>query len=124
MYLVEGGFDLFPVQRVFPGVIATLTAKVERNLLRVLRRLVTRIWIGYDADNTGRREIARFEKDYGHEFEVRGIHYPRVPMTGTDKLTKDPGDLWETWGDVPFQEFLRPRLRLSNTELFDAQSLR
>ena len=78
----------------------------------------------YDADNPGRREIARFEKDHGHEFEVRGIHYPRVPMTGTDKLTKDPGDLWETWGDSPFQEFLRPRLRLSNTEPFDAQSLR
>lgn len=114
VYLVEGAFDLFPVQRVVPGVVATLTARVTDPLLRVLRRLVGRIWVGYDADDTGRRVTARFVKSHGREFDVRDIRYPRVPMVGTTKLTKDPGDIWETWGDARFQEYLRSLMERHN----------
>jgi DNA primase len=124
VYLVEGGFDLFPVQRVFPGVVATLTARVTEPFLRILRRLVERIWLGYDADETGRRVSKRFRESHGHEFGIRTISYPTVPMIGTDKLTKDPGDLWETWGDVRFQEYLRTQLGSDDMETHNAQSLR
>jgi DNA primase len=120
VFLVEGGFDLFPVQRVFPGVIATLTARVTNALIRILRRLVTQVWVGYDADDTGRRATVHFQKNYGEEFDIRHIKYPQVPMVGTTKLTKDPGDIWETWGDTRFQDFLRPMLRTGNKEPFDA----
>lgn len=110
IFLVEGGFDLFPVQRVTAGVVATLTARITSSLVRVLRRLVDRIWIGYDADPTGQSATNYFIKHYGREFDVRAVRYPQVPMVGTAKLTKDPGDLWETWGDGRFQEFMRPLL--------------
>jgi DNA primase len=124
VYLVEGGFDLFPVQRVFPGVIATLTARVTEPFVRLLRRLVDRVWVGYDADDTGRKATERFAKRCSHYFDIRPIRYPQVPMVGSTKRTKDPGDLWETWGDARFQDYLRPLLKTATTELFDVQDLR
>lgn len=123
VYLVEGVFDLCPVQRVFPGVLATLTARVTDPLLRILQRLVNRVWIGYDADDPGQRAAERFAKIHGRDFDARVIRYPRVPMVGTSKLTKDPGDIWETWGEEKFQAYLRPQVG-PQTEMFDAQNLR
>jgi DNA primase len=108
--LVEGGFDLFPVQRVFPGTVATLTARVTDSLLRLLRRLVSRVWLGYDMDEPGRRACERYQKQLSSEFDAKVVLYPRVPMLGTSKLTKDPGDLWETWGDAKFQDEMRALL--------------
>lgn len=107
VFLVEGAFDLFPVQRVVPGVVSTLTARVTESLHRLLRRLVTRVWLGYDMDDTGRRASERYQKQLSSEFVTKVVPWDRVPMVGTDKLTKDPSDLWETWGDGRFQEKLR-----------------
>ena len=123
VFLVEGGFDLFPVQRVCAGVVATLTARITSSMVRLLRRLVDRIWVGYDADTTGRNAAADFVKYNSEDFDIRVVRYPQVPMVGTARLTKDPGDLWETWGDTQFQQYLRPQLG-SNTEPFHAQDLR
>lgn len=107
VFLVEGAFDLFPVQRAFPGTVGTLTARVTEPLLRLLRRLVTRVWLGYDMDEAGRRACERYQKQLSSEFDARVVKWERVPMIGTPKRTKDPGDLWETWGDVRFHEFIR-----------------
>jgi DNA primase len=99
VFLVEGAFDLFPIQRAFPAVVATLTARTGPNLARVLRRLVDRVWVGYDMDEPGRRGCDKFLHDYGRDFEVYIVSYPKL-----DKV-KDPGDLWELWGDsrlIPF----------------------
>ena len=97
--LVEGVFDLFPVQRAVPWTISTLTARVVEPLVPVLRRLVRRVWIGYDMDAPGRRGISSFKRDHGDTFEVHGLEWP-TPLTSSGKRAKDPGDLWETWGDV------------------------
>jgi len=104
--LVEGGFDLFPVQRFYAPTVATLTARVVDPLVRILRRLVDRIWLGYDMDDTGRKASARFVRQHGEEFGHVGIvDYPRVCMVD-GKLSKDPSDLWEAWGDQKFSAFL------------------
>ena len=108
VYLVEGGFDLFPIQRIFPGTIATLTARVSEPLVRVLRRFCSKIWLGYDMDATGRRASAKFRKEHC-EFKVYIVEYPLVPH-GTGQ-TKDPGELWEEWGDVRLQAHIRSILR-------------
>ena len=105
--LVEGGFDLFPIQRHIPGVVATLTARVSTTFVRFLRRLVRRIWIGYDADPTGRKAGLQFAREYGREFEVKIIDYPKVSFMGSGRLIKDPGELWEVWGDEQFAKFLQ-----------------
>lgn len=108
--LVEGGFDLLPLQRFLPGIASTLTARVTEGFVRILRRLVRRVWIGYDMDSAGNRAYDRFRQQYGREFDVRRVVYPRVTLVG-GKLVKDPGDLWEAWGDARLGEYLRSHVR-------------
>jgi DNA primase len=110
--LVEGAFDLFPFQRHVSGVVATLTANVTTSFVRFLQRLVRCIWLGYDADITGKRAAAHFLREHGRDFAVKIIDYPKVSF-GSGRSVKDPGELWEVWGDVRFGEFIRV-LRSSN----------
>lgn len=106
IWLVEGGFDLFPIQRFFPGVVATLTARVVDPLISVMRRTVKEVWMGYDMDPTGQRSNEKFMRTHGEEFTVRKVVYPQ-PLLPTGKKAKDPGDLWELWGDERFGAFVR-----------------
>lgn len=109
IWIVEGGFDLFPIQRQFPATIATLTARLVEPLVRVLRRLVTEIWLGYDMDKTGRTKSEQIVKQHGAEFTIHNVHYPVVVMAD-GKSSKDPSDLWEAWGDPTFATFVRELL--------------
>lgn len=117
-FLVEGAFDVFPVQRAIPYVFATLTARVPAQLARFLRRIVKHVALGYDMDRTGRASCERFVKNYGHDFEVQTIAYPPARLAD-GKLAKDPSDIWEAWGDTRLQAFLK-----STQESFDASNLR
>lgn len=103
VYLVEGAFDLFPVQRAVPGVVATLTARTSQQTARVLRRIVSRVWMGYDMDESGRKGCEDFAKEHGRDFQVYTVAYPRV----NGKVVKDPGDLWEAWGDAQLVPFIK-----------------
>jgi Toprim-like len=107
--LVEGGFDLFPMQRYFPEVTATLTAHLLDAMVRVLRRIdVSDIWLGYDRDNTGRESVQKVEKHYGKEFRLHTLNFhPEVKMVG-GKVAKDPGAIWEALGEEKFGRFIRP----------------
>lgn len=106
--LVEGGFDLFPMQRYFPEVTATLTAHLLDALVRVLRRLeVSDIWLAYDTDQTGRESTEKVKKYYGEKFNIRVLTMPQIKMAD-GKLSKDPSGLWETWGEEKFGRFIRP----------------
>lgn len=104
--LVEGGFDLFPIQRTFPGSVATLTARVVEPLVRILRRLVAQVWLIYDMDTPGRNACEKFTRQHGEEFKIHVPKYPSVPKIGGG-LTKDPGELWEAWGEEKFSAHFR-----------------
>lgn len=107
IWLVEGGFDLFPIHRVYPEVVATLTARVTSQFARFLRRLVKEIWLAYDMDATGREAGARTVKAHGRDFEIHDVLLPRpMRLDGKGKV-KDPSELWETWGDERFGVCLR-----------------
>jgi DNA primase len=97
-FFVEGVFDFFPIQRAFSGTLTTLTARVPETLVPTLGRLVRDIWLGYDMDTAGRRGAANFIKDHGEGFTVHKVDYP-TPIMPSGKKAKDPGDLWEAWGD-------------------------
>lgn len=108
IWLVEGGFDLFPIQRAFPNVTATLTARVTREFSRLLRRIATEIWLGYDMDDAGRRACARFVHEGRHDFDrINVVEYPRLPKARGEGWTKDPAELWEVWGDAKMLGFLK-----------------
>lgn len=101
VYLVEGAFDAFPIQRAMPATVATLTAKVSPQFARILRRVVDKVWVGYDNDDPGRKGASVFKRRYRDAFQVYLVEYPEVP----GYKIKDPCNLWEAWGDsklVPF----------------------
>lgn len=102
----EGVFDFFPVQRVFPNTVATMTARFNEEFVRLLRRLVKTVYLVYDNDKTGREAVERFIRYNGKDFTTHVLQYPRV-LTAAGKPVKDPGDLWELWGDERFAAFLR-----------------
>lgn len=108
--IVEGGFDMFPVQRVLPYTVPSLTSKVSDNLARWLHRLVRRVILFYDADSVGVRASADFTKMYGSDFDIQPILYPRGVTLPTGKTVKDPADLWEAWGDDQLSSYLRTQI--------------
>lgn len=108
--LVEGVFDLFPVQRVVPHVIATLTAKVSDALVRSLLRIAKQVHLLYDNDATGERGRDKFIRFYGSLFDTRVVEYPRGVVMSNGSRVKDPGDLWEAWGDDRVGPYLRSQL--------------
>jgi DNA primase len=111
--VVEGAFDLFPVQRVVPFAISTITAKITDILLRWLFRLVHKVYLFYDADSTGRSVCREFVREHQSYFEhLHVMEYPRGVTLSNGKLIKDPNDLWEAWGD----DLLGPYLRNQITE--------
>lgn len=105
--VVEGVFDLFPVQRHDPTVVATLTARVPESFLRTLKRMCRRVVLGYDNDHTGRKHVRAFMEEQAGEFDsLVDIQWKKITMLD-GKISKDPGDLWEIWGDKELGDFIR-----------------
>lgn len=105
--LVEGVFDFFPVQRVYPHTVSTLTAAVASNTHRLLKRLVKEVWFCYDNDPIGHRAVKMFCEEHLHEFTVfSASRLPKLKMPN-GKLAKDPSDVWEALGDDRFGVVLR-----------------
>lgn len=107
IFTVEGVFDLFPIQRCRPDILATLTARISQQLVRVFRRLVDEVWLGYDMDDPGRKACADFVKYHGRKFRTHVVNYPRVARLDGKGLTKDPNEVWEAWGDRRFGVFIK-----------------
>lgn len=102
VFLVEGSFDFFPVQRVFPNTLSPLTAKLSQNQLRFLRRWAKNVVFLFDRDKKGMeyasKAVERFNVVGGEEgFMVHRLPYP----------AKDPGALYEMWGATKFAAHLR-----------------
>jgi len=108
--LVEGVFDLFPVQRAAPNVVAILTAKVRDDLVRSMLRMVQQVYLLLDDDEAGDRGRKNFHRFYGNLFDTREVTYPRGVVMANGVKVKDPGDLWEAWGDDRLVPFLRAQL--------------
>jgi len=110
VYLVEGVFDLLPIQRALPFVTATMTSYTNQQTARLLRRFVKRVWLGYDMDEPGEKGCKVFQKRHGRDFEVYIVKYPKV----NGKQMKDPGELWEAWGDAQTIPFIRSAIEREN----------
>ena len=107
IFLVEGAFDVFPLQRHIPEILATLTAHVLESLVRILRRAnVSDLWAGYDTDNTGQESVQKVRKQYGSEFKIETARWDHAKLFN-GRPTKDPSELWETWGEDRFSNHVR-----------------
>jgi DNA primase len=114
VWLVEGVFDLCPLQRHVPNVISTMHAGVSKQLARVLHRLARTLLIAYDMDSTGLSVSYDLARDLKGLFEVVVVKFPRVRLS-TGGSAKDPNDLWSAWGDSGLGAFLQRSMRLHST---------
>lgn len=105
--LVEGAFDLVPIQRVFPFTVPTMTSTVSTTFLRFLKRNVREVWFGYDMDSAGRKGATEFLKENRDNFDrIRVPQFPQVKFAD-GRRAKDPSDLWEIMGDERLSVYLR-----------------
>lgn len=105
--LVEGAFDLVPIQRVFPFTVPTMTSTVSSTFLRFLKRNVREVWFGYDMDSAGRKGAAEFVKENRENFDrIRVPQFPQVKFSD-GRRAKDPSDLWEVMGDERLGVYLK-----------------
>jgi DNA primase len=105
--LVEGVFDFFPVQRVYPHAMSSMTSAVSSSFARFLKRNVREVWLCYDRDAAGREGAQGFIQEYRQDYDrVRVGQLPALLMPN-GKRTKDPSDLWELLGDDRFGVYLK-----------------
>lgn len=107
VWLVEGAFDLFPIQRVHANVVATLTDRISDPFGKLLRRLVREIWLAYDMDKAGWEARQRAKETYEDDFEFHDVKLPKIRSRGSERWVKDPAELWEVWGDARLGVFLK-----------------
>jgi DNA primase len=105
VWLVEGVFDLCPLQRHVANVVSTLHAGVSKQLWRLLRRLVRRINLAYDMDGTGMKVSYDIVREMGRHFQIKVVRFPKIPFRGG--FAKDPNDYWSIWGDAHLGSFLK-----------------
>ncbi len=105
VWLVEGVFDLCPLQRHVSNVVSTLHAGVSKQLWRLLRRLVRKINLAYDNDGTGIKVSYEIAREMGRHFEIKIVKFPKIPFR--ERFAKDPNEYWSVWGDAHLGGFLR-----------------
>lgn len=97
VYLCEGIFDFFPLQRVFPNTLCTGTANVGRDQMEFLQRYVDHVYVVFDRDWGGDRFWKRFETEEGSKFKT----VQRINVVG-----KDVSEMWKRLGEHRFREVI------------------
>lgn len=92
--LVEGIFDLPPVQRVFPNTLCLGTATVTERQMNFLKRYVDSVKIMADNDEQGRKFFSRFYQDNKRVFKS---------ITKVQYAGGDPAESWARLGEKKFQ---------------------
>lgn len=92
--LVEGIFDIFPVQRVFPNTLCVGTAHLEEKQVKFLKRYVHTVNIMFDNDRQGRSFFSKFYNEHRRDFD----HIQQITYAG-----KDPSESWRRLGEEKFQ---------------------
>ena len=94
VWIVEGVFDLFPMEWVIPPqdvILASIRAGLTRKHVDFLRSVgVPMVHMVYDRDAAGRSATEKALKMLG----AAGILSNRVSYTGG----KDPGEIWDSGG--------------------------
>ena len=97
VYLCEGLFDYFPLQRIFPNTLCTGTANVSNRQIEFLCRFVDDVHVVFDMDWGGNQFWKKFNEMHGDEF--KSLH--RITLKG-----KDVSEMWEAVGDETLHQTL------------------
>lgn len=97
-FVTEGIFDFYPLQRLFPNTLCTVTARISVKQIDFLLRTCKTIVLVYDNDRTSIRRVAKIKEQYGQRVQILSIDgYP----------AKDLGELWENFGERKFSKYMR-----------------
>lgn len=100
VFLVEGVFDFFAVQRVFPNTLSPLAARLMLTQYRLLRRFCRHVVFMFDQDKKGReftdKALDRYNTTSSEGFMAHRLTFP----------AKDPSQLYENWGFARFERYL------------------
>jgi len=111
VFLVEGVFDFFVVQRVFPNTLCPLAARIMWTQHRFLERWCRYVVFMFDTDEKGRNftegAIERYNVSTRDGFMVHRMAYP----------AKDPSALYDQWGYPRFERFLQDQASKLNLYL-------
>jgi hypothetical protein len=76
-----------------------------------MARFVDQVHLFYDDDKSGRDGTENFTKYHGSSVNVNVWQYPSGVVLSDGKKVKDPGDLWEAWGDVRLGNYIKTQMR-------------
>lgn len=107
VWLVEGSFDLCPLQRHLTNIVSTLRAGVSLPMWRLMRRMVRTIHLAYDMDSTGMKVAHDIVRKMGRHFSIKIVKFPPIPLESKGRLAKDPNEFWSVWGDARMGTFIR-----------------
>lgn len=105
VWIVEGLFDLCPLQWAIPqedAILASVRAHLSRNHVEFLRRFC-KGWVNmvYDRDETGRKATHGYTDDQGKRHWGALDNLQRVGLDCRDKPYSggtDPGEIWDLGG--------------------------
>lgn len=101
-WIVEGRFDLYPLEWAIPpedAVLASGRAMLTFRHVEYLRRFGCPVKFAYDNDETGE---SGYEKAKGW-LERSGLDVERIPYRG-----KDPGTVWDNHGLDGMRRYFQP----------------
>jgi DNA primase len=105
VYLVEGPFDQLIVERLVSGnAIAITTNSLNIQQTKFLERFVDNIYFGLDMDKPGRFGVKKFlDSENFEKFRVSNVKLPSG--------FKDSNELWGSWGDKKFSEYMKRQIQ-------------
>jgi DNA primase len=92
VFTVEGPFDLLAFRRVFPNVVATLTAELTDAQFEQLSFFAPNIVTVFDSDKAGINATERAKKKWPEEYEKRRLRAISLGYKDPDGVLKFYGD--------------------------------
>ena len=105
IYLVEGSFDFFPLQRLYPNTLCLTSANLSHAQDLFLDRFVNTVFLCLDSDKKG-MAAAHYIK--GHKSVYKSYIISILPY-------KDVNDAWATLGEQRFSKYVTAQVRCFGT---------
>jgi DNA primase len=99
IFLTEGVFDFFPIQRIYPNSLCLTSANMAKSQNLFLKRFAKKICLCLDNDATGReatKKIMSFANGYKCRYIRVGHH--------------DIADAWKALGDIELKRLITSQL--------------
>jgi DNA primase len=111
VFLVEGMFDFFPLQRIFPNVLSPLSAKVTPTQNRFLQRFCKNVVYMFDMDTKGdetSKDLISKSNIYGYKgYKSHRFKFP----------AKDIGEMYDKMGYDRLKKFIESEVNKLNLYL-------